>query len=190
MYNKSLKVHWRKRCLGARLSLWNTLSFKFNFTVQTLSVLKFSVIFEDEMKNRYWIRKVTPKKVSRIIWMAPKRPRFYSKQIGFFFRGKLSRVRQPTTSRLHWDQGKIMFRFVNIFHRHGPSAALRLIFEALGPFSVMRKSNYFSAFGQKLSIKASKGQFFFLLCRNCNFIITYFELWGPRWKIVFEFGPR
>ncbi len=31
---------------------------------------------------------------------------------------------------------------------------------------------------------------FFMLPRNCNFIITYFEWCGPRWKTVFKFGPR
>jgi len=31
---------------------------------------------------------------------------------------------------------------------------------------------------------------FFLHRSNCNFIITYFQYYGPWWKIVFKFGPR
>ncbi len=45
--------------------------------------------------------------------------------------------------------------------RHGQSAALQLFFPAIGPFSVMRKSNmqifHYKKFGQKLPITAPQG---------------------------------
>jgi len=65
-----------------------------------------------------------------------------------------------------------------LYYRHGQSAALQLIFEALGPFSVMRKSNIdllLIIILSKTVNKSIKRAKKILLRRSCKLIITYLK---------------